>query len=70
MGNYSEYDCNYTKYASLKNSVSINFSGVITTFRGSGRHSVYEQKNSSSPNYVQLLRKLESNHTLGEISRF
>ena len=37
-GNYTEYDCNYTKYVSLTNSVSINFSRVSTSFRG--RHSV------------------------------
>ena len=50
--NYTEYDCSYT---SLKNSVSINFSRVSTTFRG--RHSVYEQKRSSNPNYVSTTVK-------------
>ena len=38
--NYMEYDYNYMKKISPKNSVSIDFSRVITTF--SGRHSVYE----------------------------
>ena len=41
-----ECDCNYTKYVWLKNSISIIFSPVITTFQG--RNRIYEQKNSSS----------------------
>ena len=54
---YTEHNCNYT----LKNSVTNNFFRVIATFRG--RHSVYEQKNSSSLNYVPITVKLylESN---------
>ena len=41
--------------------VSINFARIITTFLG--RHSVYEQKNFSSPNYVPITVKtvFESN---------
>ena len=41
--------------------VSINFSHIITAFQG--RHSVYIQKNFSSPNYVPITVKtaFESN---------
>ena len=54
--NYTVYDCNYTKYVSLKNAVSINFSRVITTFWG--LDSVCEQKNSSSSNQVPITVKM------------